>query len=442
MAFVPELKALYLLLVLVLVVVATEKYRAMPFLVMVLATGLYGLAQGGDLSWTAKEFNTGFAQTIAATGLAVIAATMIAQLGQATGTIQGWICQVGPVRHTVVVLLLAILAGFGGTAIGAQAVLTPVLDHAGVLRRRLALSATAMVNAIHGSLPPSPLIVAALAILGGDFVWTIILGVPVALAQMACGLLLARRAPAIPQCGEPMPTTATTSVTARPLAVVGLLLAVLVLIGLILCQSLGQIPSEPLGGGNVREKLLGAGRPMVLLLLGLAIALGFMGGFNRHGLGEGGWLAQGARSGVGILLAVGAAGGFQMMLHNNGMADLLSERVLDLDPAWGLAVPFLTALVNRALQGSALTAAITAAGMMQPLLVPLGLASDPGRALTAVAIGAGIMALPHINDGYFWLAAHHARMRPAIALRWITGGALMQGLTGLAMVMLLAMLVG
>ena len=52
------------------------------------------------------------------------------------------------------------------------------------------------------------------------------------------------------------------------------------------------------------------------------------------------------------------------------MAELLGERLL----AWpaGLLVPFLIAAVMKSLQGSSLVAAIATAGMVQPLLTPLG----------------------------------------------------------------------
>jgi H+/gluconate symporter-like permease len=124
------------------------------------------------------------------------------------------------------------------------------------------------------------------------------------------------------------------------------------------------------------------------------------------------------------------------------MAALLAERVLEAPPALGVAVPFLVAFTSRVVQGSALTAVITAAGMMQPMVAPLGMDGEPGRALVAVAIGVGAMAGQHLNDGYFWMASHHAGLRAAAALRWITGGALAQGVAGLLVLTLLSISLG
>ncbi|MBC7952519.1 MAG: hypothetical protein H7Z12_11965 [Rhodospirillaceae bacterium] len=425
----PELNAFILLAIIVVMVVMDSKLRIMPFLLLILATAAFTLSQGGSLPWTSKEFNTGFGQTIAAAGLAILAGAMVARLAEESGAATYWRKR----WKGRGLSLIAAIAGLGGTPMGALAVLTPVLRAAGTDRTRLGLKASYAVNAAQGCLVPSPLPIAGLAILGGDWRWALGLGVLVAVPQMAVGVALARRSP----MSEIDAPTVPPSRRAAP----GLVLAGALLIALIIAQSLGQMPSEPLGGGNTREGLLGLGRPMILLLTGLIVAAITMGGFRRNGLSETGWAAQGGREALGIFLAVGAAGGFQMMLHNTGMAALISERVAALPPSLGIAIPFLVALASRLVQGSALTATITAAGMMQPLLAPLGLDSEAGRALAVIAIGTGAMAGPHLNDGYFWLSCHHAGLRAAQGLRWVTGGALAQGAMGLAVLAALAALV-
>ncbi len=431
----PELNAFYLLAAVVVTAFVTEKFRAMPFLVLVFVTGLYGVAQGEAPPWIAKEFNIGFGQTIAASGLAILAGAMVARLAESSAAIAWWRERLADKARLASTAVVATIAGLGGTPISALAVLTPMIQTAGAARTRVALAASFAVNAAHGCLIPSPVPIAALAILGGDWRAALMFGVPVAAAQILLGLALARRVPAVAVAAPDLPNAQPGSRRAT----LGVILALVVMIGLIIGQSLGQIPSEPLGGGPIRENILGLGRPMILLWGGLGMVLLVIGGFNRRNLSEEGWIGQGARAATGVFLAVGAAGGFQMMLHNNGMAEVLSERLLDLSPALGIAVPFLVALVNRSLQGSALTAAITAAGMIQPLLLPLGLQSGPGRALAAVAVGAGVMAVPHVNDGYFWLATHLAGLRPVQGLRRVTGGALAQGAAALAVLSLLAL---
>ena len=422
----PELCALYLLVITLLVVVATTRFHMMPFLALTLATSAFALMLGSSLPWTAGEFNAGFGRAISSAGLAVLIATMVACLAEESGGA----AHLRKVWRGRGLSVIAALAGLGGSALASLAVLAPVLRAAGTQRTRQGLTATYAVNAAHACLPPSPLPIAALAILNGDWRWALGLGAVVATAQTLLGWALARRAPEGHEAAIMRP-----SGRAAP----GLALASALLIGLIIAQSLGQIPAEPLGGGNTREALLGLGRPMILLLAGLGVAIFTMGGFRD--LSAAGWIGRGAGQSLGVFLAVGAAGGFQLMLHNNGFAALLAEKAAETSPALGIAIPFLVALVSRLLQGSPLTAAITAAGLMQPMLAVLGLDSEAGRGLVVVAIGVGAMSGPHVNDGYFWLACHHTGLTPAQGLRWITGGALVQGGVALAVLTLLAGLI-
>jgi gluconate:H+ symporter, GntP family len=144
-----------------------------------------------------------------------------------------------------------------------------------------------------------------------------------------------------------------------------------------------------------------------------------------------------------VLLTVGAAGGLQRLCQETGMAELLGERLV----SWhvggfaALLIPFLIAATIKTLQGSSLVAAITAAGIAQPLLIPLGLGDENAKALAALAIGAGAMTVPHINDDYFWLVSVSTGLRPLRALAALTAGTLVQGVVAVAVLLVLAALV-
>jgi gluconate:H+ symporter, GntP family len=90
------------------------------------------------------------------------------------------------------------------------------------------------------------------------------------------------------------------------------------------------------------------------------------------------------------------------------------------------------------LQGSSLVAAITTAGMIQPILGPLGLSDGNGKALAALAIGAGAMTVAHINDEYFWLVTATARLSPLQGLRNFSLGTLLQGLIAIGVLLAIA----
>lgn len=198
------------------------------------------------------------------------------------------------------------------------------------------------------------------------------------------------------------------------------------------------MPSEPFGGGTKRELIIGLGRPLILLLVGLGIMSAGLWRLSRKLLIDADWTGRMLGNAAVILLTVGAAGGLQRLCQETGMAELLGERLL----GWpgGLFVPFVVAAVIKTLQGSSLVAAITTAGMVQPLLPQLGLADPSGAALAALVIGAGAMTVSHVNDDYFWLVTTTARLSPARGLAALSGGTLLQGVVALAALFLLSML--
>jgi gluconate:H+ symporter, GntP family len=182
----------------------------------------------------------------------------------------------------------------------------------------------------------------------------------------------------------------------------------------------------------------------VLLLVGIGIMVIGNARIAGKGLANDAWSARVLGQVAGPLLAVGAAGGLQRLCQETGMAELLGERISawHLSGAGGLFVLFLVAATVKTLQGSSLVAAITAAGIAQPLLIPFGLDAANARALAALAVGAGAMTASHVNDDFFWLASLTSGIRPLRALAALTVGTLLQGIVAVGVLMVLAALLG
>jgi len=125
------------------------------------------------------------------------------------------------------------------------------------------------------------------------------------------------------------------------------------------------------------------------------------------------------------------------VLQATGMSEMNAELVLDWRAGW-ILVPFLAAATVKTLQGSSLVAAIAGAGMVAPMLATLGLDDPSGRALAALAVGAGALTFAHVNDALFWLVADAAGMRAPTAFLRFALGTLVQGLAGLAVLALIA----
>jgi GntP family gluconate:H+ symporter len=367
------LAALLLPVAVAAIVLAIQRLRLPAFLAVMIVVVAYGL--GANMTWQSigKAFGLGFAATMEQTGLLVVAGSLAATL-----------LLKRPLGPTASVLMGA-LGGLGGTAAGAMALLQPA-------GRAVALALSILV--VQALVVPAPLAVAAMSVLKADFRTMLTIGGAVALFLLIVLWFRTRHAnPSgeIPSLGW---------------------LAILVPLALLIAQSVAQMPSEPLGKGGARELYTGISRPLLLAVLAIALAMLLSRRWQPQALSDMGWAP--------LLLTVGAAGGLARVLDETGMAELLAERVLD--PRLGLLCPFLAAAIVKTMQGNSLSAVLTASGMVEPMLPALGLDSPSGRAPAAAATAAGSIALVHVNDPLFWIAASVGKLSPARALGLITLG--------------------
>ena len=386
------LAALLLPVAVAAIVFAIQRLRLPAFLAVMIVVVAYGL--GAHMTWQSigKAFGLGFAAAIEQTGLLVVA-----------GSLCGTLLLKRPLSATGAVLMGA-LGGLGGTAAGALALLQPA-------GRAVALALAILV--FHALVVPSPLAVAAMSVLKADFRTTLAIGGSVALLILIVLWFRTRR----------------TDGSGDALWLGWL--AILVPLGLLIAQSIAQMPSEPLGKGGARELYTGISRPLILAVLTIALAMILSRRAQPQALSDMSWAP--------LLLTVGAAGGLARVLDETGMAELLAEQVLD--PRLGLLCPFLAAAIVKTLQGNALSAVLTASGMVEPMLPALGLDSGTGRALAAAATAAGSIAVVHLNDPIFWIAASVGKLSPARALSLVTVGSGAIAVAALALLMAIRLVV-
>jgi GntP family gluconate:H+ symporter len=364
------LAALALPFAIVAIVLLIERFSVPAFLALMAVVVAYGIATQMTFQSIGKAFGLGFVSALEQTGLLVVAGALVGRL---------LIKQ--PLPGPAAAIAGAI-AGLGGSATGALALLQPAGRAVGLALTLLAVQALVV---------PSPLAVAAASVVHASIATMAWIAVPVAIVAAAVGWWLFAR-------GNREPGSLSLG-----------WLAIAIPIALLIVQSIAQMPNEPLGKGGAREFYTGISKPLVLAVLAIVLALLLSRRWQPDRLADTSWAP--------LLLTVGAAGGFARVLDETGMAELLAEHMLD--PRLGLAVPFLAAATVKTLQGNSLSAVLTASGMVEPMLPALGLDSPTGRALAAAAAGAGSIAICHVNDPFFWIATHMAGVTPARGLRLI-----------------------
>ncbi|MEU1179271.1 SLC13 family permease [Streptomyces sp. NPDC005820] len=313
-----------------------------------------------------------------------------------------------------------------------------------------ALPMGAAMLTVHAFLPPHPGAVAVTQAIGADQGLVLLLGIPVTAVVVLLGYLVSRRmtrreypmdpavyaevygeeptggsasgAPSVPAADDghgtavlTRPAPATTTETAPPAPSFAMVLALIVTpILLILAGTLGQnLLAE---GSTLRAVLTVLGAPMVALLIDVALCaylLGARRGWDRAHIAN--VMGSALPSVAMVILVAGAGGVFGKVLVASGIGDAIAD-VLDRTGLPALFLGFLTALTLRAAQGSTTVALITTAGILTPLLQRADLSTGQ-LSLVALAMGAGGLAVSHINDAGYWMFTRLTGLDVATGLR-------------------------
>ena len=109
---------------------------------------------------------------------------------------------------------------------------------------------------------------------------------------------------------------------------------------------------------------------------------------------------------VGVMLIVGAGGGFKQVLVDGGAGTAIAKLAVAAGLS-ALLLGWMVAALIRLATGSATVATVTAAGIVAPLSTGL---STTHLALLVLAIGAGSLIFSHVNDAGFWLVKEYFGM--------------------------------
>lgn len=395
-----------------------------PFLSLALGAATLGVAAGMPISDLVDTFTEGVGSTIGDVGLLVALGAMLGKLltdsGGAEQVVQTVLRKTTnrtlPWAMVFIAALLGLPMFFEVGVVLLVPIVVMVAKRAEQPVLRVGIPALAGLSVLHGLIPPHPGPLAAVDALGVDLGLTLALGIVVAIptAIVAGPLFGSYIAPRVPlPAGDELPRqTADTDDTGRRpgfwTSVAMLLLPVVLMLG----KSLAELVlTEGTGAYAVLDTL---GTPVVALMLTVLVAIVV--------LGRGAALSRGRISDIvgsalptiaGIILIVGAGGGFKETLVESGVNEMITDLAegTNLSP---LLLGWLIAVGIRVATGSATVATISAAGMVVPLVADL----DPAQgALVALAIGSGSLFLSHVNDAGFWLVKEYFGMTVGQTLR-------------------------
>ncbi|HAM11469.1 MAG TPA: gluconate transporter [Bacteroidales bacterium] len=407
-----------LFLAIAFIVITTTKFKWHPFLSLLIAAIGYGAFSGTmTLEQVVKSVNTVFGNTVGFIGIVILAGSIIGTFLEKSGgafTLAASTLKITGEKN--VPLALSIMGYVISIPVFCDSGFIIISPLAKALTKQVGISFAVGAIALslglittHSIIPPTPGPVGAAGILNADLGLVLILGFPVSIAALIAGWLFAVKVAPKISYESSYDTGITKSESTYNPSAAKSLFPIFAPIILIILRSVALLPSAPFGTGNASNLITFLGQPVIALLLGVFLAFLLPKKLTREMISPAGWVGEAVLAAATIIIITGCGGAFGQVLQNSGIGDFIKEN-LGGAKSLGVVLPILIAASLKTAQGSGTVAIVTGAGLMAPLLTPLGLDSPMAKALVVVALGSGSLIASHVNDSYFWVVTQLSKM--------------------------------
>lgn len=434
------------LLGIAVIVLLITRLKMHAFLALTVGSLALGSFAGAPLNKTIASFTAGLGSTVAGVGVLIVLGAILGKLladsGGADEIVDTILARAkGRAMPWAMVLIASVIGLPLFFEVGIVLLIPVVLlvaKRGDYSLMRIGIPALAGLSVMHGLIPPHPGPLVAIDALHANLGVTLALGVLVAIPTVIiAGPLFARYAARwvdIPAPEHMIPARPSADLERRP-RFGATVFTVLLPVALMLVKALVDIVVDDPANGLQKVTDV-AGSPLIALLSAVLVGmftLGRAAGFTRARLSS--TVEKSLAPIAGILLIVGAGGGFKQTLIDAGVGQM----ILDLSKEWAipaLLLAWLIAVAIRLATGSATVATISAAGLVAPLAAGM---STTETALLVLAIGAGSLFFSHVNDAGFWLVKEYFGMSVGQTLKTWSVMETVISVTGLGFVLLLSL---
>ncbi|MFI6977653.1 gluconate:H+ symporter [Embleya sp. NPDC050154] len=399
------------------IVLLIGRFKLHAFLALTIGSLVLGAVAAAPMDKAIASFTSGLGSTVAGVGVLIALGAILGKLLADSGGADQIVDTIlAKASDRTMPWAMALIAGIIGLPLFFEVgvvLLIPVVllvakrgNHS---LMRVGIPALAGLSVMHGLVPPHPGPLAAIDAIDADLGVVLALGVLVAIPTLAiAGPLFGRYASRWVDIAPPeglAPERSSADPQQRPgfaVTVGTVLLPVVLMLGKALVDIVVDDPAD-----RVQRVADVVGSPLIALLSAVIVAmftLGRAAGFTRERLS--GTVEKGLLPIAGILLIVGAGGGFKQTLIDVGVGRM----VLEISEDWAISpllLAWLIAVAIRLATGSATVATISAAGLVAPLAADM---SSTHTALLVLAVGAGSLFFSHLNDAGFWLVKEYFGM--------------------------------
>lgn len=399
------------------IVLLITKFKMHAFLALTIGSLALGAFAGAPLAATIKSFSTGLGNTVAGVGvliaLGAILGKLLADSGGADQIVDTILAKTGKRAMPWAMVLIASVIGLPLFFEVGIVLLIPVVlmvaKRGNYSLMRIGIPALAGLSVMHGLIPPHPGPLVAIDAVGANLGVTLALGLVVAVPTVIiAGPVFSKYAARWVDIQAPenmIPARPSEDLEKRP-SFGATVATILLPVVLMLVKALVDIVvDDPENGVQKVTDVIGS--PLIALLAAVIVGmftLGRAAGFSKERLSS--TVEKSLAPIAGILLIVGAGGGFKQTLIDIGVGQM----ILDFSKSWSipaLLLAWLIAVAIRLATGSATVATISAAGLVAPLAEGM---STGEVSLLVLAIGAGSLFFSHVNDAGFWLVKEYFGM--------------------------------
>jgi gluconate transporter len=377
-----------------------------PFLSLTLTSFALGLTNGMSAQTALNSIIKGAGDTLGGIVFIIVCGAGIGKLieesGAALAVSRAFVGFFGVKRIQIAMLLTGFLVGLPMFYNAGFLVLTPLVytlsGATGLPILYLGIPLSAALSVTHGFVPPHPGPTAVAAILHADVNRTLLYGLILAIPAAILGGPVLSRFFRTWKNAPPPELYQHREFRDEELPSFGISIAtILIPVALMLFGAIASLTAAPNSSLAAFAKFISDAN--VALFLGLLTAIVTLGIARGRGMDSVMKNVSAAASSVAMLLLIIAAGGsFKQVLIDGGVADAI-KRFAASTSASPIVLAWATAALMRFAQGSATVAAITAAGIILPLVPTSGVRPE----LLVIAISTGSLMFSHFSDSGFWM---------------------------------------
>lgn len=392
--------AILLLLILMLIL------RFNAFIALILVSFAVGIAQGMPLATTLGSVTKGIGSTLGSLALVLAFGAMLGKVIEESGAAHritySLIKLFGKQNIQWAIVITGFLVGLPMVYNAGFLVLIPLIyalsRTAGVPLLYVGIPMAASLSTTHGLLPPHPAPTAISVLYKADVNVTLLYGVLIAIpAVILAGPVLSKF---FTKCRVTPPENLyqERNIPESEWPSLGTSLLVALLPVLLMLASAVVSMSAP-KDAPVIQLFNFLGDPNIALMLAVLIGVYLLGVRKGKKMDD---LMKSLSASVGsiamIVLIIASGGAFKQVLLDSGIGDDIKGLMMNVSFS-PLILAWVIAAVLRLALGSATVSAITAAGMVQPMLANSGVSPE----LMVLATSSGSLMFSHVNDIGFWM---------------------------------------